>query len=115
MIEIEKKMKELQAISKESTSGWDASIAKTDKLDKLMKELTAMAREKKTLVGRQMKFQVADGHAVYLITKQSATSVKLVWIDYCDGYTDRHFGNRGGSMKINEAMAYMRFEDMFQK
>jgi hypothetical protein len=77
----------------------------------MMKELTAMARANKTLVGRQIKFSVADGNAVYLITKVTPTSVKLIWIDYCDGYCDRQFGEKGGSMKINQAMSYIRFED----
>ena len=112
MIEIENKIKEFIKLSKEVTPGWDESMAKIDKQDKMMEELTSMARAKNTLIGRTIKFQVADGNAVYLITKVTPTSVKLIWIDYCDGYCDRQFGEKGGSMKIHNAMAYIKFEDM---
>jgi hypothetical protein len=116
MKEIENKIKEFIKLSKEATEdkeagNWDSITEKMDKQDKMMTELTAMARAKKTLVGRIIKFSVADGYAIYVITKMGPTSVKLTWIDYCDGYCDRHYGERGGSMKIQDAMSYTRFED----
>ena len=89
MIEIEKKIKEFIKLSNEATEAkngdhWDQITEKMDQQDKMMTELTTMAREKKTLLGRTMKFSVADGQAVYVITKVGPTSVKLTWIDYCD-------------------------------
>jgi hypothetical protein len=112
MKEIENKIKEFLKLSKEKPEDWDLVTEHMRKQDKMMDELTEMSREKKTLLGRTIKFSVADGHAVYVVTKVGPTSVKLSWIDYCDGYCDRHYGERGGSMKIREAQAHASFEDM---
>ena len=110
------RLKELSAIPTTWGNGDDLKLNLNDKMDqqdKLMEELTAMARKNNTLLGRNIRFSVADGDAVYIIDKVNEKSVHLTWIDYIDGYCDRHYGERGGSMKIQEALGYTKFEDQF--
>jgi len=37
--------------------------------------------------GRLLKFQVADGYALYIITKVGKRQTEVVHLDYMDGYT----------------------------
>lgn len=39
------------------------------------------------VVGAVIQFQVADGYAVYLVTKAKGNAIELKHIDYGDGYT----------------------------
>ena len=109
-----KKIKEFVKFSKLQENGkdWSNMTVFMDKQDKYMKELTDMARKNDTLLGRTIGFSVADGQAFYVIDRINDKSVHLTWIDYCDGYCDRHYGERGGSMKMQEALAHTGFEDM---
>jgi hypothetical protein len=60
--------------------------------DELMDELKPLARAKNTLMGRIVKFQMADSHAVYVVTKVNARTVQLTWVRYCDAWQDDRVG-----------------------
>ena len=38
------------------------------------------------LVGAVIRFQIADGYALYLVSEVGAKNVELQHIPYCDGY-----------------------------
>lgn len=112
MKNIKSKIADLKTISNKSADYGDGGFdVKMSNQEKLFEELTSMARKEKTLLGRIIKFSAADSYAVYVIDKVNPKSVHVSWIDYCDGYCDRHFGGRGGNMRMNEALAYTQFED----
>lgn len=58
--------------------------AKSDALYKLMAEVDEAAGD--DLVGKHIRFQVADGYAEYIITKENKTTVSVVHIPVGDGY-----------------------------
>lgn len=68
-------------------------------LDRIMKrqdaiqgEINNLARELDTLMGRQIKFQMADSYAYYVITKVTTTQVQITWVRYCDAWVDDRAG-----------------------
>ena len=63
--------------------------------DELMTELKALARANSTYLGRTIKFQMADSHAVYVVTKVNAKTVQVTWVKYCDGWQDDRLGVQG--------------------
>ena len=88
-----------------SSHGRNKSTDPTD-LDNIMKaqetlmdELKTLARANKTLLGRTVKFQMADSHAVYVVTKVNASSVQVSWIKYCDAWQDDRLGVQGSLSK----------------
>ncbi len=107
MDEIKKKMKELLELQ---TLGLDFDTL-MEKQDNLMEVLKTLAKEKNTFLGRTYKIPVADGYAVYLITKINKKTVKLQWIDYCDGYSDWSLGSESANIDIVMVRATMKFED----
>ncbi len=92
MEEIRKKIQELLTLSKEETKGWDGLKAKMKSQDDLMNELKTLAKANKTLLGRIIRFPYADSHAVYVITKVNKKTVRIDWVDYCDGWQDDRCG-----------------------
>jgi hypothetical protein len=113
MNEIQSKIKELIALSNKPYD-FDGIQDKMEKQDKLMNELTVLARKNKTLVGRNVRFNVADGDAVYVVIKENDKSVKVTWIDYCDGYVEMFLGQGTATMKMSMAKAYTNFEDTLE-
>lgn len=67
--------------------------------DTLLKELKTLARANKTLLGRTVKFQMADSYAVYVVTKINASTVQLTWVRYCDAWVDDRTGKQGNISK----------------
>jgi len=112
MKEIQKKIKELVDLSNIASDNWDKIGEVMDKQEKLFEELTAMARKKNTLLGRIIKFGVADGEAVYVIDKVNKKTVRVNWIDYCDGYKQYGMYEGHSNMNINEAKGLIHFEDV---
>jgi hypothetical protein len=63
--------------------------------NKLINELEELAIKYKTILGRTVRFQMADSYAVYLITKVNKKSARLTWINYCDGWQNERIGSEG--------------------
>lgn len=71
-------------------------------LDRIMKrqealiaELIPLCRAQKTLLGRTVRFPMADSYALYVVTKVNARTVQLTWIRYCDAWVDDRLGYQG--------------------
>lgn len=112
MKNIKSKIADLKTISNKSADYGDGGFdVKMSNQEKLFEELTSMARKEKTLLGRIIKFSAADSYAVYVIDKVNPKSVHLSWIDYCDGWSDRQFGQRGGNYSLADAVSFVKFED----
>ena len=75
--------------------GFDAIRELMEYQNSLMKECERLAREQKSLLGRIIKFPMADSYAFYVITKVNRKTVRLEWIDYCDGWMDSRIGEGG--------------------
>lgn len=89
-------------------------ILKMELQDRIMNELKVLARANKTLLGRIIKFPCADSYAVYVITKVNKKSVKIEWVDYCDGWQDDRAGVTS-ILDINYAVKTVQGEDMLDK
>jgi len=60
--------------------------------EKLQEELDVLAKAKNTILGRQIRFPMGDGYAVYVITKVNKKSVEITWVKYCDAWQDTRAG-----------------------
>ena len=69
------------------------NIMKTQ--ENLMEELKVLAKAEDTLLGRTMRFPMADSYALYVITKVNKTTVQLTWIKWCDAWQDDRLGYTG--------------------
>jgi hypothetical protein len=63
--------------------------------DELVAELIPLCRKEKTLLGRTVRFPMADSYALYLVTKVNAKTVELTWLKYCDAWVDDRLGYKG--------------------
>ena len=92
------KLKELEALNKiEPTYGYDLKDPNNfdnimDYQNKLMDELKVLARANKTIVGRTIRFPMADSYALYVVTKVSKTTATLTWVRFCDAWQDDRIG-----------------------
>jgi hypothetical protein len=106
MEEIKAKIKQLLLLSstepKEGKDYWDNLSAKMQQQEKMWNELKVLAQANNTLLGRIMKFQHADSHAYYVITKVNKSTVRLDWLNYCDAWVDDRCGY-ACTMDINYA------------
>jgi len=66
--------------------------AKMKRQHELMDELDVIAKANKTILGRTIRFPMADSYALYLVTKVHATTVQINWLNYCDGHVDDRAG-----------------------
>ena len=114
------KIKELLAyndIEPEYSYGSDSQ----NSIDKIMKrqeaiqgEIDNLARELGTLMGRQIKFPVADSYAYYIITKVTTTQVQITWVRYCDAWQDDRTGYQG-MLNRDYAAQKVKGEDMLME
>ena len=109
MKEIKKKIQELLALN--ADNDYKNFEDRYNKQEKFFGELTALARKNKTLVGRILKFGVADGYAAYVILKENKKTVKVHWIDYVDGYCQWGLGDGESNILKSQAQASCNFED----
>lgn len=111
---IRTKIEELLQISKEDLIG-DKDFGKKFNVkmkqqEKLMDELEVLAKANKTILGRIIRFQMADSYAYYLITSVGKTSVQLKWINYCDAWVDDRCGY-GCRMSLSYVTEHLRKVD----
>ncbi len=69
--------------------------AKYKRQNELIAELIPMARHHKTLLGRTVRFPMADSYALYLVTKVNPKTVELTWLNYSDAWVDDRLGYKG--------------------
>jgi hypothetical protein len=96
---IKAKVKELLEVSKPNLIGekdfCEKFDAKMKRQNDLMAELIPLCRAQKTLLGRTVRFPMADSYALYLVTKVNPTTVELTWLDYSDAWVDDRLGYKG--------------------
>jgi hypothetical protein len=117
MKEIQKKIQELLNVSNEEVDykkGWEESRKKIFRQDQLMNEIKVLAKANKTLLGRTIRFPHADSYAVYIITKVNKKTVRLTWVNYCDGWQDDRCGLEA-NMDIRYATQKVQGEDNLDK
>lgn len=85
---------------------------KMKRQEELIDELHKLARANKTLLGRTVRFPMADSYALYLVTKVNKTTVRLQWLDYCDGWMDDRCGN-ACNIGREYVEKQIRFEDFW--
>jgi len=74
----------------------DDYVRKRKTLDTLWDQLTALARENNTVVGRRVAFQCMDGQANYVVTHLLKNDKVVVqWINYDEDYIDDRLGDKG--------------------
>jgi len=111
---LQQKIQELITLSRKPTNGWDEMETKLKAQDALIEELKTLARDKKTFIGRTLKFPMADSYALYVVTAVvTGTKVHVQWLDYCDGWQDRRIGN-SGTLDLNFAKTQLDFEDYIE-
>lgn len=96
---IKAKIKELLEVSSPNLIG-DKDFskkfdAKMKRQEELIAELIPLCRAQKTLLGRTVRFPMADSYALYLVTKENPKTVELTWLDYCDAWVDDRLGYKG--------------------
>lgn len=108
------KMNELLKVSKVNLIGEKDFGKKFDikynRQNELLEELLMLARAQKTLLGRTLRFPMADSYALYLITKVNKRTVQLTWLDWCDGWQDDRIGYRG-NISLGYARKQINFDD----
>lgn len=90
--------------------GFDAIRELMEYQNSLMNECERLARKQKSLLGRIIKFSMADSFAYYIITKVNKKTVRLEWINYCDGWMDSRIGE-GGLIDIEYVENEVRHQD----
>ena len=60
--------------------------------EKLQEEIDELAKANDTILGRQIKFPMADSYAYYVITKVNKRTVEITWVKYCDAWQDSRAG-----------------------
>jgi len=96
MEQIYAKVNELLQVSKVDLIGDKDFLNKFNKKmkeqERLIDELRVLARQNNTLIGRTVKFPMADSYALYLVTSDGKKTVQLKWLNYCDGWVDDRCG-----------------------
>jgi hypothetical protein len=78
--------------------------------DKLMDDLKTIARAHNTLMGRIIKFPMADSYALYVVTKVNKRTVTITWVRYCDAWQDDRIGYEN-NIDIHYVTQRVRGED----
>jgi len=84
------------------------NIMKTQ--ENLMDELKTLARANNTLLGRTMRFPMADSYALYVVTKVNKTTVEVTWVKWCDAWQDDRLGYQG-SLSLQYATQNIKGRD----
>jgi hypothetical protein len=78
----------------------------------LMDELKTLSRANNTLLGRVIRFQMADSYAVYVVTKVNVNTVRLSWVKWCDAWVDDRIGYEG-NIDIDYINKKVQLEELF--
>lgn len=123
MFTLKQKLDELQVISDQEID-WskhdfakypnDPLSLKMKEQERLMDELKVLAKENNTLLGRVLRFQMADSHALYVVTRVFNRTVRVTWVDWCDGWQDDRLGVEG-TLDIDYVQKKFDWEDKLTK
>ena len=104
MKEIQKKIQELLAFN-DIEPIYDFTQRGSDNpntMDNIMKrqeeiqgELDDLAKGNNTILGRGIKFPMADSYAFYVVTKVNKKTVEVTSVRYCDAWQDERLGYCG--------------------
>lgn len=108
------KTKELLKLNNKQPIGWDKLKVHTKTQNDLMDDIQETARHFNTLLGRIIKFQMADSHAIYIVTKTNKRTVNVHWVDYLDGWQDSRLGIEG-KLDIEFVLDYAMRDDKINK
>lgn len=100
-----------EKFSKDYGKGMDIKMAQQDTL---IEELKAMAKSQKTVVGRIIKFQMADSYAYYVVSNVQKFIAELKWIKYCDEWIDDRLGKKG-TLPLTYVYGVVTGEDNLEK
>ena len=78
--------------------------------EQLQEEIDELAKAHNTILGRQIKFPMADSYAYYVITKVNKRTVEITWVKYCDAWQDRRAGYCA-NLNIDYATAEIKGQD----
>jgi hypothetical protein len=113
------KLKELEAMNQiEPTYGRDLNDPNhfdniMERQNKLMDELKVLAKANQTIVGRTVRFPMADSYAWYVVTKVSKTTATLTWVKYCDAWQDDRIGYEN-TIKLDYVTQKIHGEDAME-
>ncbi len=96
--EVEPRIRELLSINIPlDIDNYDSVKAdkKYERQTQLLEELEKHAFEANSMTGRTVRFQMADSHAVYLVTKVNKTTCQLQCIYIGDEWQDDRLGDKG--------------------
>jgi len=82
--------------------------------ENLIDELKTLAKQHNTILGRTIKFPMADSYALYVITKVNKNTVQVTWLKYCDAWVDDRLGYRG-SLSFDYASRDVRGQDALEE
>lgn len=63
-----------------------------ERQEELQKEIDELAKANDTILGRQIRFPMADSYAYYIVTKVNQKTVEITWVKYCDAWQDDRAG-----------------------
>lgn len=114
---INQKINELLQVSKEDLIG-DKDFGKKfdvkmNRQNELMEELIILARANNTLLGRTVRFPMADSFALYLITSVGKKTVQLKWLNWCDAWVDDRCGY-ACRISIDYVSKQIKFDDWWR-
>jgi hypothetical protein len=94
----------------------DDYLRKSEILDAMLEEIKELAREENTLVGRTVQFQVADSHAVYVVTHvlENKGQVIVQWVNYDECYIDDRLG-RSGTLDLGYVRKTLQWQDQMER
>lgn len=103
MKRIQQKIKELLAYNNiepiyeftERNENPNGLMAIMERQETLLNELRVLARKNCTILGREIKFQMADSYAVYVVTKVGEKHCEVTWVRWCDAWQDDRLGTQG--------------------
>jgi hypothetical protein len=101
----------VEKFSKDYGKGMNIKMAQQDTL---IEELKALAKSQRTVVGRIMKFQMADSYAFYIVANVQKFIAELKWIRYCDEWVDDRLGKKG-TLPMEYVYGVVKTEDEWER
>lgn len=119
---IERKIKELLALNNiepiyeftERNENPNSLMAIMAYQERLIDELSVLAQKNCTVLGREIKFQMADSYAIYVVTKVGEKHCEVTWVRWCDAWQDDRLGSQG-VLETAYVMQKVRQEDALKK
>ncbi len=112
MKKIKNKIKEL--ISFNSNKRGMSIIEQIEFHNSIFNELEELAKKHDTILGRTIKFPMADSYAIYIITKVNKETVRVHWIDYADGWMDHRLKEQG-LLDMDYVLSDIKGQDMLNE